>query len=118
MPIKNFEEITHNLHETELNMIPLFLAGFENKIGKHNAITNKEIIAGFKSRYNVKLTPPRIRKIINHIRVNQLIKNLCSTSKGYFIAQDENELAEYLESLDNRINEITRVRNSFTTFPQ
>ncbi len=63
MPIKNFEDITHNLNDAELKLIPLFIAGFEDKIGKDNAITNNQIVNGFRARYNIKLGSARIRTV-------------------------------------------------------
>lgn len=110
--IKNFEKYTYELTLKEKELLPGFIYGFSNKIGEHNAITNKEICQKFKER-GVKMTPERVRKFVNYIRVNRLVVNLISSSKGYWIETDKKRIKEYTDSLQQRINEITKVRNSF-----
>ena len=95
-------------------LMPLLVKGLITKIGKDNAITNKEIRTRLKER-GVVISDARIRKIINFIRVNQLIKNLISTSKGYYIATTKEEVAEYIKSLEQREAAIRQLRKSFKT---
>lgn len=111
--INGFEEETHELTAKEKELLPLLVAGLRGKIGKDNQITNEEIRS--KLKYNKGLSVPavRVRKLINYIRTKQLITNLVSDNKGYFIATDEITVINYVESLTQRINEITRVRDSF-----
>ena len=52
------------------------------------------------------------KKLINHIRTNDLIPGLMATSEGYFIASSAAELMEYEESLKNREDAIRAVRLS------
>ncbi|MBW2998462.1 hypothetical protein KY321_02890, partial [Candidatus Woesearchaeota archaeon] len=49
------------------------------------------------------LTQPRIRKIVNYIRNNDLLLLLCANSKGYFLPQNLTELDEYLDTMEKRI---------------
>ena len=51
----------------------------------------------------IKIRPERLRKIINFIRLNDFVPCLCSTSKGYFIAHTNEELHEYIKSLNPAI---------------
>lgn len=95
-------------------LMPLLVKGLITKIGKDNAITNKEIRTRLKER-GVVISDARIRKIINFIRVNQLIKNLISTSKGYYIATTKEEVLEYIKSLEQREAAIRQLRKSFKT---
>ena len=107
--IKNFENETQPLTDYEHNvLLPVILRGLETKKGRATAVTNKYIVSALKGNY--KLNEARIRKIINHIRTNDLIPGLIATSEGYFIAETESELLEYEESLKGREDAIRAVR--------
>ena len=51
-----------------------------------------------KPPFGVKVDGPRIRKIINHIRLNGLVPGLMATSEGYYIATTPEELDEYMKA--------------------
>ena len=113
--IEGFERETHDLNSFELSLLPTFLAGFAGKRGKDKAITNKEIIERLKSR-NIVLGEARVRKIINHIRRNGLVQGLIAHSGGYFISEDIEEIKTYVNSLNARANEISRVAKSMEDY--
>lgn len=115
MPINGFEDQTENLSQRELELVPLFVQGFEKKIGKESAVTSKSIIAKLRLK-GIKITDARIRKIVNHIRTKGIIPNLVATSKGYYRTDDDAELARYEESLDQRENEIRRVKEGISAY--
>lgn len=109
--IKGFDTQTQPLTDYETSvLLPVLLSGLRTKIGKENAVTNKHIIDRLKGSY--KIDAARIRKIINHIRTNDLLPGLIATSDGYFIATTETELLEYEESLKGREDAIRAVRIS------
>jgi len=110
--VNGFERETHELTDYELTMIEPMLKGLETKIGEENSITNKFINEGMK-KAGFKTNPARIRKLINYIRVNGLIKNLISSSNGYWIEKDPGRIEIYIESLMQRSREIQRVAESF-----
>jgi len=112
--VRNFEEQTHELTDYELKTIlPLISKGLDYRKGDHMAITSFQAMRILKSKWpEIKISGPRWRKIINHIRVNSLIPGLVSTSKGYYIATSKSELKNYMESLRERINSITMVYDS------
>lgn len=98
-----FEDITYELTEYETEtLLPIVVKGLERKYGKQNAITNKKICEALKNK-GYKITEPRLRKIIHHIRVEQLIVGLCCNSKGYYVTDSIEELGRYVESLAQRI---------------
>ena len=112
--INGFEDYTYELTEYEQNVV-LKLAVFVLKYarGKEKAITNQKAIREMKKiDESVKVDGPRFRKIVSFIRVNGLIPNLIATSKGYYITDDRDEMISYIESLDQRVNQIVRVRES------
>lgn len=109
--IKGFDRETQPLTEYEVGvLLPLLVKGLQTKLGHENAVTNKHIVAALKG--TCKLNEARVRKIINHIRTNDLVPGLIATSEGYFIATTEAELLEYEESLKGREDAIREVRLS------
>lgn len=103
--INDFEKYTEELSDDEMKLLPAFVAGLRNKIGKQNAITNKAIQKAFREseKWNLNIPDARVRKIINHIRINGLVNGLCASSNGYYVAANDQELSDYLEGLKQRI---------------
>ena len=108
--IKGFSNETSPLNDYELRvLLPVILAGLKDKQGKRNAVTNGYIIGRLKQQ-GYRIDAPRLRKVINHIRTNDLIPGLIATSEGYFLAEDEQELMDYEDSLRGREGAIKAVR--------
>ena len=108
--IKGFSNETSPLNDYELRvLLPVILAGLKDKQGKRNAVTNGYIIGRLKKQ-GYRIDAPRLRKVINHIRTNDLIPGLIATSEGYFLAEDEQELMDYEDSLRGREEAIKAVR--------
>lgn len=105
--IEGFENITHELTDYEKNnVMPRIVEGFK-RIGAEPT-PNSKIIAKLTSE-GYKVSAPRIRKIIHEIRVQGLIPNLISNSKGYFISSDPVEIINYIESLGQRVRSISEI---------
>lgn len=102
--IKGFEDITHELTDDERKLLQAFVNGLKSKRGKQNAVSNKTIRQKFEDNWKMKIPDARVRKLINHIRINDLVPLLCSTSKGYFVAQSNEEVNDYLTGLKQRIS--------------
>lgn len=108
--IKGFSNETSPLNDYQLRvLLPVILAGLKDKQGKRNAVTNGYIIGRLKQQ-GYRIDAPRLRKVINHIRTNDLIPGLIATSEGYFLAEDEQELMDYEDSLRGREEAIKAVR--------
>lgn len=110
--IINFEEYTAPLSETEKQLIPLFLLGLRGKVGEKNAVNSGKMERGLRVMGH-KVNGARIRKIINHIRINNLLPNLIATSKGYYIETDKTKIKLYVESLRARAQAIMAVADSY-----
>ena len=110
--IENFERITYELTDEEKAIhIPLLVRGFNTHIGESNAISNRKIRQAL-SKIGVKISDARMRKLIEYIRVNGIVKCLIATSKGYYIAQTEGEWRSYIRSIDQRINAQETMRDA------
>jgi hypothetical protein len=108
--ITNFENQTQELNEYELStLLPIVVRGLMTKKGKENAITNKSICKALKEQ-GLKITDTRLRKIVHHIRANDIIPLLLATSKGYYISTDNQEIENYIQSLKERANSINFIK--------
>ena len=110
--INGFEEETHELTEAELAIVPVIVSKIKFNFGVERAATNKMILDYLKKE-GYKVNPARIRKAIHYIRTQGLVEDLISTNKGYFVARRKEEVINYVESLQQRINSIEEVKNSF-----
>jgi hypothetical protein len=114
--LNGFEKYTHDLTDAEKELVPVFMNGFKTKIGKQNAVTNKEIVSKLSRKY--KISDARVRKIINYIRNENLIPGLVASSEGYYITRDPVDLKRYIESLDGREKAIRRIKQATINFLQ
>lgn len=105
--LSGFEDITAELTPDELALVPLFVKGFGDKLGEDRAITAAQITS------KMKVPGPRVRKIVNYIRLKGMVRNLVATSKGYFIETDPSKIARYKQSLKARAQAINAVADSF-----
>lgn len=109
--IKGFEQQTCELSDYEINtLLKPIKRGLETKIGKSKSITNAEIINAMKF-HGYKISSVRLRKIINYIRVNDIVPLLIANGKdGYYIATEKKEVLDYIESLKQREKAISDMR--------
>ena len=116
--ITNFEGQTHQLTGKEKAWLQIIIKGLLTKAGKENVVTAEAMCRGLLSSQGIAITGPRIRKIINYIRNNNLIKGLVATSEGYYISNDPTEVATYIESLAGRESAIANIRKGMSEYLQ
>lgn len=120
--LQGFEKQTAPLNDYERDtLLPLIVRGLKTKIGEGMVIASSTIIRKMKAA-GYKLDGPRLRKIINHIRNNDIIPGLVSNSNGYYVATTVNDYDDCISSLQGRVNAIqanidalTRQRNNAYT---
>ncbi len=113
--INGFEDFTDEVSQEEIKAATFLVSHLKKKIGRKKAVTNARITQFLDANGFGKLNSARVRKIINYIRVNNLVKNLIANSRGYFIAAELYEVVDFLESLKRRENSIKKVRSSYDT---
>lgn len=107
--INGFTNETKPLSEYERDTLtPIIVRGLSMKIGKERAIKNSEICAKMRMA-GYRIDNARLRKVINHIRVNALLPGVIATSDGYYIATTKTEMADYIASLESRESAIHEV---------
>jgi len=104
--INGHESFTEELNDEERMLAKRLISAF-SKRSKNNPVTANEIVTGVNA--NVQLTQKfserRLRKIINYYRVQGILP-IISTSKGYHVSYDENEIEGMIISLTQRANSI------------
>jgi hypothetical protein len=117
--ITNFEEITCDLSEQELELLPAFIEGFR-KHTKKNPIKSPKIVAAMKLWLSAngiiyKVSDVKVRQFANHIRRFSLLP-LCATSDGYFVTFDENVIRSQIRSLQERARSIQACADGLKQF--
>lgn len=101
--IRGFDKQTAPLSEyEEKTLLPVLVRGLQVKVGADKVVAGSAIVRGMK-QYGFKIDGPRLRKIINHIRTNDLIPGLVSNAQGYYVATSADEIDECIESIQGRI---------------
>ena len=96
MALLRFEPETTKLTEYELKLVPIVVNILKSRLGRENAITNKNLVNRMSKLGFSSITPERMRKLINHIRIYDLLDCLVASSKGYYISNDEKEISDYM----------------------
>lgn len=111
--IYGFEKETQPLCEYDKNvLLPVIISGLKTKIGEKNAITNIKMIKALKQHGYHSLNEAKIRKIINHIRINGLIINLIASNKGYWIEENIDKRKKYVDGIKQRANSMLALLKS------
>lgn len=110
--IRNFEDLTANLNDDDKNIARIVKAGLKKYKGKSNAIAGSKICSGFHSNTKIKITPVKLRKIINYLRNEG--EPICSSSKGYFYPICQQEIKDTCISIQQRIDSQAQVINQLS----
>lgn len=113
--INGFEKYTIELNDDEMKIVHIMVDRFTHKPGIKNIVSNPQIVDGLKS-IGIETTEPRIRKIIQYIRTNNLIPGLIATSKGYYSTDDIEHLQQWIETMKQRENAIRESRKSIENY--
>ena len=117
--ITNFEEYTHELTSEEMEILQLVIYGFR-AYKKTNPIKAELIVKRMNlylenNGYKIRLTQPRLRKLVNYIRSNGLLP-LIANSHGYFTTDCKQTIQEQIKSLKERANSIKRCASGLEKF--
>jgi len=119
MSITTFENYTHELTDQELEILPIVIHGFR-AYKKKNPIKAQLIVTRMNEfltdrGYKIRLTGPRLRKLVNYIRSNSLLP-LIATSQGYFTTDCKQTIQEQIKSLQERASSIERCATGLKEF--
>ncbi len=108
--INNFEEYTFELTNEERYVVETIVKRFNTLKGKRNIVTGEQIRIGIKNHLQIDFTDSRIRKMIQYIRLNNMVMGLVASSKGYYVAETIDEIQQWVDSLKSRENAIREIR--------
>lgn len=117
--ITNFEDFTGELSQDEMRLLPAVVHSFR-KYKKDNPIKADLIIEGIndyltKRELKIKMTGPRLRKMVNYIRSNSILP-LIATSKGYFTDSCKLTIEDQIKSLEERARSIQSCADGLRKF--
>lgn len=107
-----FEHLTAQLSAEEEAIAVLLSERLVKCKGQNMAMDNRAI-RDYLQRKDCYVSAVRVRKIINHIRINSMVSNLVASSRGYYIAENQEELDRYVTSLRQRASAILLVAQSY-----
>lgn len=119
-----FEKETAPLNDIERRAAYIIAQSMRYHVGPDKAVTSSSIAQGLadhnedmritdaQGKTKPYLNGARLRKIMNYIRRNHLCKYLLANSDGYYLARSSEEVARYLQSLDERIQAIQATRDA------
>lgn len=111
--LKGFEDYTGPLNDFErTSVLPRTASILSFCVGPDKALTNKELRERLLAEFNIRVTDPRVRAVINEIRTSDIVPYLVASSKGYYVATSVEEVEDYARTLDSRIREMIRVRDA------
>ena len=116
--LEGFELETAPLNDYERTvLVPVLVKALsvrinpEGDLDKDGPVTGAYAIAKMKELGYV-ISGPRWRKLIHHIRVNNLVPRLCASSKGYWVESDLERYMQWIGSIQGRIDALIAVRDS------
>lgn len=103
--LKGFDEQTRELTEFEAEtLVPMIAEKLLLHKGKSKAISNDRLRDWLQIHAEAKTSEPRIRKMVEHIRQTHLLEGLIAGRFGYYIAENPDELKEWIEVMKARRN--------------
>lgn len=87
------------LNEYEIGLVDIIIHGLKKRTVA-NPITGAKICATMRER-GYKITEPRLRKIINHIRANAMLPVVAS-SHGYYTTNSRRVVQDQIDSMKSR----------------
>jgi hypothetical protein len=116
--IDNFEDFTEELSPDELKLVAPLMNGLRTKT-KERTIKAPEIVKAMnlfaEKNGLIKITEPRLRKLVNHIRVKGILP-IIATSQGYYVSYDKQDILDQINSLTQRANSIMKSADGLRNF--
>lgn len=109
--IKGFDNETAPLNEYEERTLLPIIANWLKQTNKLKPIINKKATI-FLNNKGYKINEARFRKIVNAIRMRDIVPNVVATSKGYYVSSDAEEVAAYIQSLRDRAGAINAMADA------
>lgn len=107
-----FEDLTAHLSEDEIKVAEALAEKLATLKGPEQAMNNRQL-RDYLWSIGVYTSAVRMRRMINYIRINSLVRNLVASSRGYYVAEKWEEVERYVSSLRQRASAILAVAQSY-----
>lgn len=116
MAIENFEEITEDLTDREMDFLPDVQEAIKNALEKAIEPRKQNELVILINNYlqqkhglfcSLTLTGVRLRKYVNYLRSNALLP-IIATSNGYSLSNSKEVIESQIRSLQQRANSINK----------
>lgn len=104
--INGFAEQTVELAPDEIEIVKILVNRFKQKKGKEHILNNGQLCKALETHYNILTTEPRIRKVVQYIRNNNLLIGFIANSHGYYVADSKEEILAWITTMEQRRNSI------------
>lgn len=123
MSLVNFDQITEDLSELEMNFVYDMKRYFEIILGgglvqKQSDIVeilNMKIVHEYGPGFDIKMTPIRLRKYFNYFRSNGILP-IIATSQGCYISTNKEEIEKQIISMKQRARQIDKAAEGLRVF--
>jgi len=118
MSVTTFEAETENLTEQEKHYIATVIKVLRQITEPRKSQEVCELIQLHiwnDLEDSVRFTPVRLRKYVNHIRLNGLLP-VIATSEGYFVSYNREVIEKQIKSLNERASSIRKCADGLTKF--
>lgn len=112
--VENFEDITEDLTEKELQVLPDVIEGIKYALTGSQSAKKQHIVVDLVNSYllnkhgmfaPIVLNSVRLRKFTNYLRKNAMLP-IIATSNGYFISENPDVIKSQIRSLKQRSRSI------------
>lgn len=124
MSVINFENITEDLTENELEYLPNVVDAIKFRLTDIGEPVKQNILANYINNWlkdkhgifcKIEMNTVRLRKYFNHIRVNGMLP-IIATSSGCYIATNKQDIEKQIHSLEQRARSIQKAADGLKKF--
>lgn len=114
--VNGFEDHTKELTKQDLEIANKMIPFLKAKT-KDNRVYSSEIVNGLNKiwKLNPEMTDERLRRIINYYRTNAILP-VISSSKGYYVSYDPQDIKRMIQSQKQRANSLLRTCSGLEKF--
>lgn len=116
--VTGFEDITTDLTAKDMDILQFVLNGLSMcREPRHSEEVCELILQLYweSEETYIPFSSVRLRKFVNFIRAHSLLP-IIATSKGYYVAYEQEEIRKQIKSLNERASAITKCANGLKKF--
>lgn len=105
----DYSDYEKELPKEQFEALKIIVHGLGTKVGISKAVTNEQICQGLK-KTNLNLLVSEVRKLTNLIQRHGMVKWLISNSQGFYVAETEKEVRDFINALKRSESAMKEIR--------